>query len=493
MGNNVFTPQKIHKINLILTYTLIVLIVLPLIISKGLSNAFIYAIFGAIVAVLATLNYFVRLRDFSKSLIFALLPAVVVFALFSIDGFAVNKHYILFFTIMMISLYFDPKLIRIFGVYLVVSYLIIYFVSPQNILGDNHTVAQLITNIAILSGSVISMSLLTSTGARLIRDAKHQQTTALENAQALQALLTQLQDHVQTVDAQAMSMTNNTTSLNNNSNMIVQSTNDISTAIQQEAAIVEEVNHTIMQTTEVIKQSALSSQNLSQQSERLGDLIQRNWQGVQSITQYMHTVKETMDTTTSTVDDLQQSLETVNQLLTGISDIAAQTNLLALNASIEAARAGEHGKGFAVVAEEVRKLAEQSDAITKEINTVTTMLFKKSGLTQTKAHDGKNAIMTAQNQLTSLADSFTLIRDNFTRSVNVLHQNASSLHAASEEVSQTKGQIEHITQISEENNAATQEIVATLTEENKLIHSLKDNATTLNELSNSLLKLCKQS
>ncbi|WP_010287210.1 hypothetical protein [Kurthia massiliensis] len=121
------------------------------------------------------------------------------------------------------------------------------------------------------------------------------------------------------------------------------------------------------------------------------------------------------------------------------------------------------------------------------------MLFKKSGLTQTKAHDGKNASTTAQNQLTSLADSFTLIRDNFTRSVNVLHQNASSLHAASEEVSQTKGQIEHITQISEENNAATQEIVATLTEENKLIHSLKDNATTLNELSNSLLKLCKQS
>lgn len=105
MENNVFTPQKIHKINLILTYTLIVLIVLPLIISKGLSNALIYAIFGAIVAVLATLNYFVRLRDFSKSLIFALLPAVVVFALFSIDGFAVNKHYILFFTIMMISLY----------------------------------------------------------------------------------------------------------------------------------------------------------------------------------------------------------------------------------------------------------------------------------------------------------------------------------------------------------------------------------------------------
>lgn len=492
MGNNVFTPQKIHKINLILTYTLIVLIVLPLIISKGLSNAFIFVIFGFIVAVLATVNYFVRLPDFLRALIFALLPATVIFALFLIDGFAVNKHYILFFTVMMISLYFNPKLIRIFGIYLVVGYLIIYFVSPQNILGDNHTIAQLITNIAILSGSVISMSLLTSTGARLIRDAKHQQAAALENSQTLEQLLAQLRDHVQTVDEQAMSMTNNTTSLNNNSNMIVQSTNDISAAIQQEASIVEQVNDKIMQTSEVIKYSATASQHLSSQSERLEALIQKNWQGVQSITQYMNTVKDTMDTTTSTVDDLQQSLETVNHLLTGISDIAAQTNLLALNASIEAARAGEHGKGFAVVAEEVRKLAEQSDHITKEINSVTSMLFKKSDLTQTKAYEGKDAIATAQTQLTDLAEAFTLIRDNFSTSVEVLHTNAKQLHTASSEVSNTQIQIEHITQISEENNAATQEIVATLTEENKLIHSLKENASTLNELSNSLLKLCKQ-
>ena len=82
-------------------------------------------------------------------------------------------------------------------------------------------------------------------------------------------------------------------------------------------------------------------------------------------------VKRSVEAAAREVVGLNTTAADINRFVQSVGSIAEQTNLLALNAAIEAARAGAAGRGFAVVAEEVRKLAEQSQAAADEIVQVT--------------------------------------------------------------------------------------------------------------------------
>lgn len=96
--------------------------------------------------------------------------------------------------------------------------------------------------------------------------------------------------------------------------------------------------------------------------------------------------------------------------------IASHTNLLALNATIEAARAGEYGKGFAVVANEVKSLASQAAANSKELRT--TVLKKISEQTDTLAAQFEEA---HYNRLSEMAQTLVqlIVRNLYERTADV--------------------------------------------------------------------------
>jgi methyl-accepting chemotaxis protein len=91
----------------------------------------------------------------------------------------------------------------------------------------------------------------------------------------------------------------------------------------------------------------------------------------QSIDMYRQDLKNNL----TRMESLMSQVKNLTPLIVKIKAIAEQTNILAINAAIEAARAGEHGRSFRVIADEIRKLANHTGDISKQITEELSQLF----------------------------------------------------------------------------------------------------------------------
>ena len=171
-----------------------------------------------------------------------------------------------------------------------------------------------------------------------------------------------------------------------------------------------------------------------------------------------------LDGLNSTIGAVDRDIQGIEKMVIVIQEIAEQTNLLALNASIEAARAGDAGRGFGIVANEIRKLAEQSDQSSKNIDQIITTIQKESATMVGVLDEAMVVSTTTSNLLNDASASNYNVSDD----VKLLGENMTQTIKFIQEVDTKKEQVlvatEHITATAQENSANTEQASANLEE-----------------------------
>lgn len=175
-----------------------------------------------------------------------------------------------------------------------------------------------------------------------------------------------------------------------------------------------------------------------------------------------------------------------------LEDILNQTNLLALNAAIEAARAGAAGKGFAVVAEEIRKLAEQSNAFTSEIHQVIQELTQKTGHAVQITQEVTLLMASQTENVDQTNEKFQGIAgaiENMKQAIQMVNTSSAEMEKKKQQIIQV---IENLSAIAQENAAGTEEASASVEEQAASMEQILKSSEALTELAEEMQESIKK-
>lgn len=273
---------------------------------------------------------------------------------------------------------------------------------------------------------------------------------------------------------------------------IITNSNNIASTAEQLSASTEEVNATSEQINLSINEIAKGSYSLSQSAAQTKEQTDELFVSIQSVANFAHdsalkasqvnalasngsmaarvanekmeAIKSSVSSSTDIVKEMVTKSMQINKVIDVIHGISKQTNLLALNAAIEAARAGEAGKGFGVVAGAIRKLAEESEKSTRQIEGMILEIVK----TVEDAVNMMNVCGVNLVENTTVVNNALASLDEISHKVMDLTSQIENISTATDEQMLSSERVQEsigaVSSFSEESAAASEEVATSIQE-----------------------------
>lgn len=373
----------------------------------------------------------------------------------------------------------------------------------------------LVAVIAIIIGSIVAFVLgryiskpIVSL-SNIIEDIANYDLTVSEDKNALRAL--KRNDEVGNIARSLQKMQGNLKEIVENINLsagrVRSSSNGLTETSRQSSLAAEEVGKAIEDIAHGATEQARDTENATFAMEDFGNYIINTQEGIGGLydssaeinllkDQGLDIMGELIEKTsksnemTREISDVilstNESAEKINDASQMIKSISQQTNLLALNAAIEAARAGEHGRGFAVVADEIRKLAEDSNRFTIEIENIIAELSDKAR-NSVDTMDQINEVNSSQTKSVNLTnerfEGIAVSIEGINKLIIEIRESGNSMESKKNDITML---IQNLAAISQENAAGTEEASASVEEQAASIEEIANESDKLSDLANEL-------
>jgi methyl-accepting chemotaxis protein len=265
----------------------------------------------------------------------------------------------------------------------------------------------------------------------------------------------------QQIQASSIEVASAANSVNEIASELASGSSEQAASVVEITAAMEELARTASQ----IAGNASSQADLAQAAEESGTTGQV---AVEEAVDGVEEVKKRIAGIASRAEILGNRSKEIYRVLDLITEIAQETHILSLNAAIEAAAAGDHGRRFSVVAEEVRRLAQRSQ---ESVESVRNLLDEFAGSIRTTVVATEEGSKEAGRVLERARSAASAIED---------------LRGSSSDTARVAREISLATQ---QQNAASDEVVLTLKEVSQVVQRMADGLKHFTETADRLNRL----